>query len=180
MEGWIASNAMESLKRIFKGMFRRNKKPKQDQEKPTVNTSTRQHYTTSAADTAPPQLPPIQNNSPLQSATETSKPLPATHPLSTGTHNKPQEAVPQNHKVQPRLPAPGPKIPSRPEGAEKVKEEEKKPENVPQPEPYPVNDATKKEASPVENDSMPPPPPPKNDSAVEQVKPEPAAGKSAS
>lgn len=38
-------------------------------------------------------------------AEEPSKPLPPTHPLTTGQHSQPQEAVPQNHDAQPGPPA---------------------------------------------------------------------------
>lgn len=106
---------------MFKGIFKRGKKNKQDG--PGTDASAvpaqqqqQQPYQPSAApaqsqapqvDTQAPQLPPIGNASPLSGATESSKPIPPTHPLSTGEQKTAQEALPQKVDAEP---APGPPL----------------------------------------------------------------------
>ena len=92
----------------------------------------------SRSEARPPQLPPIQNNSPL-TATDTSKPLPPTHPLSTGRTDQRQEAVPQNHDARP-----GPAAPVLSGGEDNVKEQQKAiPGAVTSPEHEPTTDGAK-------------------------------------
>lgn len=108
-----APDAVDTLKRAFKGLFKRGKKknnkqeqetsPQEQQSPPTTSSAAGEPTTTIATTTsaAPPQLPPVKNPSPLQSPSaedDLSKPLPPTHPLVTGPHTQPQDAaVPQNH-----------------------------------------------------------------------------------
>ena len=197
-----APNAVDTLKRAFKGMFKRGKKSKQDQETPTPKQNqTPTRIETPPKQEAPPQLPPVQNNSPLQSAIDTSKPLPPTHPLSTGQHEEPQEAVPQNHDAQPGPPPAAmgaTPIEATPvERSGEAEEPEKSTGDVSPPEPSPSGvDGTKSEISAVENndplasqpqqstteddavpattnnDPLSPSPPPKTDSGIESRKSE--------
>ncbi|KAK5166821.1 uncharacterized protein LTR77_007550 [Saxophila tyrrhenica] len=123
---YAAPQAFNTLKRAFKGMFKRNKKPTATSQQQTSQTQPQPQqqsdYSTSAAASPPPtsqppplqsptptsdavapQIPPIESGSPLNSATEPSKSLPPTHPLATGQQEEPQEAVPQDHGAQPGL-----------------------------------------------------------------------------
>jgi hypothetical protein len=108
-----ALDAVDNLKRAFKGIFKRNKKtsgtPSSSQPSTQQGQSSQPpQVTTTSSEAGAPQIAPLQNASgpPLTSTIETSKPLPPTHPLSTGQQDKPQEAVPQNHDAQPGPPAP--------------------------------------------------------------------------
>ena len=113
-----APDALNNLKRAFKGMFKRSKKNKNDPQPPTSSYGTAASGTASsqippptASSQAPPQLPPIQNaSSPFHStnnsATETLKPLPPTHPLATGPQQQPSVAIPPSQDAQPGMPAP--------------------------------------------------------------------------
>jgi hypothetical protein len=99
-------------------MFRRSKKTTDTPADGTSSfalppSSAQQPPPSSASPSNAPQLPPIENTSgalaggaPGISATEPTKPLPPTHPLSTGQQSQPQEAVPQDHDAQPGPPAP--------------------------------------------------------------------------
>lgn len=99
-------------------MFRRSKKKTDSTQAQSDGTSSSAPAASSAQQspqntTDAPQLPPIENtsgspfgDSAAGSTTDTSKPLPPTHPLSTGQQSEPQEAVPQNHDAQPGPPAP--------------------------------------------------------------------------
>ncbi len=131
-----APDALNTLKRAFKGMFRKKSKQPSTANDTSQQPPSSQPYSTSTAASPPPssqpappplsssptpqtqanapQLPPMKQTSPLSTAAEPSKPLPPTHPLSTGRQERPQgspqgfpqEAVPGNYGAQPGPPAP--------------------------------------------------------------------------
>lgn len=162
----IAPDAIDNLKRAFKGLFKRGKKSSSSSKTSTAtdanSTSTPtgvsqpppQSATPSTA--GPPQLPPIQNASPLTSATDTSKPLPPTHPLATGQHEEPEQAVPVNEEAKPGPPAP---IVGPAESPEQVKEQQQQqsaisPVSLPQP--GSAVDGTSGDVSAVTNETSTP------------------------
>ena len=194
------------LKRTFKGIFKRGKKSKtdQDQSATTSATTSQQTSTTTSQAAAPtthsaaPQLPPVQqNDKPLQSQIDESKPLPPTHPLSTGQHDSPQEAVPQNYDAQPGPPE-GTAISALNDGAGGLQEPQRDTTAVSSLEASPerAEEGRKSEVSAIENndplasqtesqeqpveekpntatlntDPLAPSPPSKNDSGIEDPK----------
>ena len=183
---------MSNLKKVFKGMFKRGKKSNNKYDE-TSNTQ-QQTYSqpaplpqtaTTATPAAPPQLPPVENHSPLQNIDttrpqnmdtskqqniDTSNPLPPTHPLSTGQHEQPQEAVPQNHDAQPGPPAPLVNVSDASDGANEVKEQEKTSSEEVSPLPgSAVNGGKSEPVSAMDNESSPQEPP-ATDSGVETEK----------
>ena len=162
------------MKRAFKGMFKRGKKSKTTTPS-TASTEQQppQPSTTSAQPTAP-QLPPIQNSSPIGITSDTNKPLPPTHPLATGKHEEPMEAVPANKDAQPGPPAP---IVGPAEGADQVQEQQKdtmSPISPPEPSST-VDGAHDGDVSVMTNEESPQTPA-KVDSGIEESKVEEAAG----
>ncbi|KAK3698969.1 hypothetical protein LTR37_016660 [Vermiconidia calcicola] len=172
----VPPNALNDLKRAFKGMFKRGKKsnnttdqanvaassptPSQQQSTPPPPPPPQQPSTSSSS--AAPQLPPLRDASPLQSATEPSKPLPPTHPLWTGRQDEPQEAVPQKHDAQPGPPAPVVNADSAPQHAGIVSQDRAVSRDVSPPAPGSTMDGAKSEVSAVEEPS----PVPKTDSGL--------------
>ncbi len=113
---------MESLRRAFRGIFKRGKKTKSEPEQPQEH-----HAVAPSEPSKPPQLPPVQHASPIERPEENaSKPLPPTHPLATGQHSQPQTAVPQRHDLQPSA-AP----PSNTAGLAGVEDKSARPEENP-------------------------------------------------
>ena len=189
---FIAPDALDKLKGAFRGLFRRNKKPKTSTSTPSsaAPPSKQQAPPTAASVAAAPQLPPIQNASPIHSVNATdpdvNKPLPPTHPLATGQHEQPQQAVPVNADAKPGPPAPivGPAEPK-----EQVQEQQKGVDtanSVPPPtqptsaqptasQPASAVDGTSGDVSAVSNATIPREEA-KTDSAVEGVKAEESAG----
>ena len=177
---------MNNLKRVFKGMFKRGKKNKQDYSttpsstQPPQSSMGRSTTVTSGSEAAPPQLPPIQNSSPLQSATDTSKPLPPTHPLSTGQHDRRQEAVPQKYDAQPGPPAPVVNVAGASDGADKAKEQETATAGeISPPGPASAVDGSRSgdiSAVSAAGEDSSPQSPPKTDSGIEAPKTEETAG----
>lgn len=165
---------MDNLKRAFKGLFKRGKKSKTDSTA-TSTTTDQPPQSSAASEAAPPQLPPIQNSSPIQTATDTSKPLPPTHPLSTGKHDEPVEAVPPNRNSLSGPPAP---VVGPAETASKVQEQQKQNTTSPISPPEPgsaVGGAKSGEVSAVTKEASPQSPP-NMDGAVEEKKTEDPAG----
>jgi hypothetical protein len=194
---FTAPDALDKLKSAFKGLFRRNKKPKTSTSTPSSAAPPNQQPAppTTASVAAAPQLPPIQNASPIHSVNATdadvNKPLPPTHPLATGQHEQPQQAVPVNADAKPGPPAPmvGPA-----ETKEQVQEQQKGGDSAspvsppPQPtsaqpgpsqpssaQPVSVVDGTSGDVSAV-SDATNPREETKTDSAVEGMKAEDSAG----
>lgn len=169
-----APDALDNLKRAFKGLFKRGKKSKTGTPSTSATTS-QPPQSAAGSEAAAPQLPPIQNNSPLQSATETSKPLPPTHPLATGQREEPLVAVPPNKDAQPGPPAPvvGPAA-----TAEQV-EEQRKDTTLSPVSPSQTNDAldgTRSGDVSAVTDEPSPKEPAKTDSGIEEMKVEEPSG----
>ncbi|CAK4032356.1 Hypothetical predicted protein [Lecanosticta acicola] len=140
----VPPDAVENVKKLFKGIFRRGRKAKEDKATESAATTQTTQQTTSTASQQKPaaaQQPPLTDGAP-----NTDKPLPPTHPLQTGPHDKPQVAVPQKDDAQP-----GPAI----DGARETKNELAGTGVVP----------SSASVSAVEKDT-PPAPPPKNDQPV--------------
>lgn len=152
----VPPDAVENVKKLFKGMFRRGKNKKQN--KPSESAATTQTTQTTAS-TASQQKPTAPDNAP-----NTDKPLPPTHPLETGPHDKPQEAVPQNHNAPPELPG------------NDGTQEAKKGSGSATVSPTPVTQGapSSEPVSAIEKDT-PPAPPPKNDETVVAAAPASAA-----
>lgn len=184
---------MESLKRALRGMFKRSKKDKSEtQREPqtAVNQVPRHQQQQLQQPTAQqqsplrpsqptgtpskaPQLPPLKNSSPLESGTDTSKPLPPTHPLATGEHRRPQEAIPQSRNARPGPPA-GTAVSSGANGANRLKEQEHEHDGVSSIGPASAVDGRRSDAISAVEDDSPPQPPPKTDSGLETKTEEPA------
>lgn len=79
---------------MLKGIFKRGKNKKQD------NSAERTSTTPQPANNTAASKPPASAATANGTAPAIEKPLPPTHPLSTGQHDTPQEAVPQNHEAQ--------------------------------------------------------------------------------
>lgn len=150
-----APDAVDNVKRLLKGIFKRGKKQKQDKANET-STSTQ-----STNDTANSKPSTADANG---KAAAVDKPLPPTHPLNTGPHEKPQEAVPQNHEARP-----GPV--AVPQEAQKKLESQ---------DIASTTNTTSSQAAPVAVAAKdePPIPPPKSDAAAETSAPANTAGTS--
>lgn len=101
---------MDSLKRAFKGVFKR-KKVKQEQE----SSATAQHKLSKTE--APQTAQAIKAEQRASSKPKESYHIPPAHPLATGEHEEPQEAVRQNY-VAKTASVPEPTIAGRPVGDE--------------------------------------------------------------
>ena len=158
-------------------MFKRGKKSKTST--PASSTYEQpppplQQYTPSSqAQTPAPQLPPIQNASPI-TASDTSKPLPPTHPLATGQHDERMEAVPQNKDAQPGPPEPMFRPAETPERAQQPRIETTSPISPPDPN-HTTDGAHDGDVSAMSVDASPQPPP-KTDSGIDQVEGEDHSG----
>lgn len=174
-------------------MFRRSKKKTDTSTDGTTSsvapTSSAQQYAqASDSQNNAPQLPPIENTSggrfsgsAAGSASEASKPLPPTHPLSTGQQSQPQEAVPQNYDAQPGPPAPvvSSPAPAEPSTANATlgSEEAAKQEPLDAGRVSPLNQGSTMEEARSGNvsavdESSQPEEPVKTDSGIEQPKPD--------
>lgn len=163
-----APDAIDNLKRALKGLFKRGKKSKTTTPTSTTPTQPPQPSAGGSAAAAAPQLPPIQNASPLQSATDTSKPLPPTHPLAIGPLDKPVETVPPNRDAQPGPPAP---VVGPAETADQVQEQQKDSEiPVTLSQPSSAVDGVRSGDGSVVTNGASPQSPPKTDGAVEEFK----------
>lgn len=170
-----APDALDNLKRAFKGMFKRGKKS--NTTTPTTASAEQPPQPSTALEQpAAPQLPPIQTSSPIGSTSDTNKPLPPTHPLATGKREEPVEAVPTNKDAQPGPPAP---IVGPAETADQVQEQQKdttSPISPPEPSST-VDGAHDGDVSAMTNEDSPQSPSPvKVDSGVEESKIEEPAG----
>ena len=172
----LAPDALDSLKRAFKGMFKRGKKSNTTTPSTTSAEQPPPQQSTASEQPSAPQLPPIQSTSPIGSTSDTNKALPPTHPLATGKQEQPVEAVPTNKDAQPGPPAP---VVGPAETAEQVHEQQKDPTSpISPPEASStVDGAQDGDVAAVTNEASPQSPSPvKVDSGVEEEKVEDAAG----
>lgn len=140
----VPPDAVDNVKRLLKGIFRRGKNKKQD--KPT---------TEQPPQTQPVTSPQYQTSPTNGTAPAVDKPLPPTHPLATGQHDVPQEAVPQDHAAQP--------------GPELSTQDAKKADGQSAPPAVALAEGSQEPAPATEKEN-PPAPPPKNDSAFDTPK----------
>ncbi|GAB7363466.1 hypothetical protein MBLNU230_g3738t1 [Neophaeotheca triangularis] len=115
----VPPDAAAQLKRAFKGLFKRNKRDKAAQQQ--QHQQQQQPHSTPQPASTVQKPPPDHQQAPEvveQRPSSASKPLPPTHPLATGQHATPHEAVPSPAA------APDPNVAGGPEGASKAKEME--------------------------------------------------------
>lgn len=161
------SQQMESIKRALKGMFKRGKKGKEEEEKPAA-AKLQKPMTATSTQRQPPSAPPKDTERASPTSPNATKRLPPTHPLTTGQHEKPDEAVPQNHTAQPG-PARDPHVAHGPKGAGKAKEQE---QFAPQVSPAALSHddgAARSDAVSAIEDETPPAPPPKTGGAADAI-----------
>ncbi|EME48386.1 hypothetical protein DOTSEDRAFT_39763 [Dothistroma septosporum NZE10] len=102
----VPPDAVDNVKKLFKGLFKRGKNKKQDTSAAqTIQTGAVAQQQSASQSQAPASQPPAAIQQHTGATANTNKPLPATHPLATGEHSEPQEAVPVNHAARPSPPA---------------------------------------------------------------------------
>jgi len=118
---------MDSIKRALKTLFKKKSK-RQEQEKspePRKPETAQKPATTqkpAQTDSLQQVLASEDTGKPGPTYPETTIKVPSTQPLSTGTHARPQEALPQDDAAQPGL-APDSNVADGPEGAETAMEQ---------------------------------------------------------
>ncbi|KAK4539939.1 hypothetical protein LTR36_009981 [Oleoguttula mirabilis] len=164
---------MDSLKRALKRMFGGGKKGKQEQvpQQRSTPVPTQKHTAATSTTQQPPAAPPKDARRQAGSRSpDATKRVPPTHPLSTGQHQRPQEAVPQNHAAQP---GPGPHVNAAggSEGIEQVRDQRRDTYNLmPNAGATGIGAVESRPVSAVEPDESPAPaPPPKTEEAAEAI-----------
>jgi len=139
------SATMDAIKRALRKLFGR--KDKQQPEKSTAASSATTSKTTSQQTGTPNHVPP-------------------THPLSTGQHSKPQNAVPVNTAAHSSA-ASDARAPGGARGLQKTREQERDTHNV---SPVaPTADGARSEPVSVVDREQAPAPPPKTDGAADAI-----------
>ncbi|EMC99576.1 hypothetical protein BAUCODRAFT_144978 [Baudoinia panamericana UAMH 10762] len=144
---------MDSIRRAFRSMFKRGKRDKQEQSRETSRPAVSQG---SAA------LPKKAPQAVASGQQQPPRNIPPTHPLATGTHDKPQPAIPQADRTKPDS------TPVATVAGGTGGEEETKMEPLSFARPQPEEPARTVQFS-AQKDGKPPAPPPNKDTADDVV-----------